>query len=114
MYPWASTAPALTFHPDNLALRNAVKAVKMLKMQIDPAICMKTKGAHDKMTCVLQKFVDIVCTMTRFFCFRGEKIPKMPVTHDCVGNTVLAGCWVLGAGGGSDLPELAPISPIQK
>jgi hypothetical protein len=56
MHRWASTAPAFTSPSDNLALRKPIKAVKMLRMQIDPAMCMKTKGAHDKMTGVLQNF----------------------------------------------------------
>jgi hypothetical protein len=66
-----------------------LKPIKMLKMKIDPTMCMKTKGAHDKMIGVLQDFVDIVCAMTHFFRFRGEKRPKTRLTHECVGNTVL-------------------------
>jgi hypothetical protein len=62
----------------------------MLKMQIDPAMCMKTKGAHDRMTGVLQKFADIVCPMTCFFCFQGAKKTEHATrAHECVGNTVL-------------------------
>jgi hypothetical protein len=43
MDPWASTVPAIVFHSDKLAVRESAETIKMLKMKIDPAICMKTK-----------------------------------------------------------------------
>jgi hypothetical protein len=141
MHRWTSTALILAFPPDNLALRDPVKPIKMLKMQIDPAMCMKTKRAHDKMTGVLQKFSDILCKKTEFCRFQSEKKPENARSRTSV-SAIRAldvayakpdrgeieeegiGCWcafggagwVLGVGGwgGSDLPELAPISPIQK
>jgi len=82
MYRCKSTAPILTFSSDNLALRNPVKAVKMLKMQIDPAMCMKTKGAHDKMTGGLKNFSDILCKMTEFFRFGIEILANTELSHD--------------------------------
>jgi len=82
MHRWTSTAPALTFHSDNLALRKPIKAVKMLKMQIDPTMCMKTKGAHDKMTGGLKNFSDILCKMTEFFRIGIEILANTELSHD--------------------------------
>jgi hypothetical protein len=76
MYRWASTAPALTFPSDNLALRKTRQAVKMLKMQIDPAMCMKTKGAHDKMTGVLQKSQRHFMQIDGFCRFKSDILTK--------------------------------------
>ena len=82
MHRWASTAPAFTSPSDNLALRKPIKAVKMLRMQIDPAMCMKTKGAHDKMTGGLKNFSDILCKMTEFFRFGIEILANTELSHD--------------------------------
>ena len=89
MHRWTSTAPALTFHPDNLALRKPIKAVKMLKMQIDPAMCMKTKGAHDKMTGVLRNVSDILGQSTVFCCFKSERWENTGLSHEVSDNAVL-------------------------
>jgi len=74
MHRWASTAPAFTSPSDNLALRKPIKAVKMLKMQIDPTMCMKTKGAHDKMTGVSQNFEGHFMQIGGFLPFQKRKM----------------------------------------
>ena len=76
MHRWSSTAPALTFLSDNLALRKLVKPIKMLKMQIDPTMCMKTKGAHDKMTGVLQKSQRHFMQIDGFCRFKSDILTK--------------------------------------
>jgi hypothetical protein len=96
MHRWTGTAPTLTFPSDNLALRDPVKPIKMLKMQIDPAMCMKTKEAPDKMTGVFQNVRDILCKITDFCGFQSEKKPENAV-HERVYRQYGAG-WVLAVG----------------
>jgi len=46
----------------------------MLKMQIDPAMCMKTKGAHDKMADVLQNLERHFMQIGVFLRFQKRKM----------------------------------------
>ena len=68
---WASTAPASS---SSSAVARIGQIKKMLKMQIDPAMCMKTKDRKTKCRAVFENFMDISCNRAEFCRFvRGNK-----------------------------------------
>lgn len=96
MQAWANTAPGLIPPSDNLALRKSSKAIKMLKMQIDPAMCMKTMGAHDKTPGVFQNLADILCKCAGF---SGSKSEKQGENRSQAPGCHFSPAPVFGAGG---------------